>query len=114
MLWISIHEFVRNQFVLLNIWEAHYSSLGMVFKTEPVNGMVWGLWALVFSLVLYRLSKMMSLGENILWGWVIGFILMWLVIGNMQVLPYATLLYAIPWSLLEVAGSVWIIHRMKR
>lgn len=113
MLWISIHEFVRNQFVLIEIWENHYRSLGMVFKTAPVNGMVWGVWALVFSMVLYRLSKAMGLFETIFWGWVIGFVMMWLVIGNMQVLPYATLLYAVPWSFVEVGGSAWIIHRLK-
>ena len=44
MIWISIHEFVRNQVVLTQHWTDHYASMGLVFPADPVNGAVWGVW----------------------------------------------------------------------
>jgi hypothetical protein len=37
------------------------------------------------------------------------FAMMWIVIGNLAVLPYGLLIFAVPLSLLESFVSVWII-----
>jgi hypothetical protein len=37
---------------------------------------------------------------------------MWVVIGNLNVLPTGILLYAIPLSLLEAFVAAWIIKRL--
>lgn len=41
-----------------------------------------------------------------------GFVLMWLVIGNMAVLPFGILPVAIPLSALEVIVAAFIIFKM--
>ena len=38
-----------------------------------------------------------------------SFVLMWLVIGNLEVLPFKILLFAIPLSILECYIAAWII-----
>jgi len=38
--------------------------------------------------------------------------MMWLVIGNLQVLPYGILPVAVPLSLLEVFLAVWIVKKL--
>ena len=38
--------------------------------------------------------------------------MMWLVVGNMGVLPFDVLPYAVPWSLLECFGAAWIIGKV--
>ena len=43
-----------------------------------------------------------------------GFVLMWLVVGNLAVLPFAILPVAIPLSLLEVGIGVFIARRVMR
>jgi hypothetical protein len=43
-----------------------------------------------------------------------GFVLMWLVTGNMAVLPFGILVYAIPLSIIEVAVAALIIRHMPR
>jgi hypothetical protein len=50
--WISISEFVRNEFLLKNYWTGHYERLGLVFPSEPVNGAMWGIWSLFFAIVM--------------------------------------------------------------
>lgn len=111
-IWISISEFVRNELLLKSFWVEHYKTLGLVFPSEPINGAVWGLWSLLFAVAIFIISKRFSLVQTFLLSWFIGFVLMWVVIGNLGVLPTKILLYAIPLSLLEAFVAAWIIKRL--
>ncbi|MDX2283578.1 MAG: hypothetical protein NW241_05420 [Bacteroidia bacterium] len=111
-IWISVSEFVRNQFWLNSYWTAHYTGMGLVFPQAPANGAVWGIWSLCFAGCIYVLSRRFSLRETAALAWVIGFVLMWLVIGNLGVLPMGLLPVAVPLSMLEAFGAAWIIHRI--
>lgn len=111
---ISIFEFVRNQFWLMPLWVNHYKELGLVFPAQPVNGAVWGIWAALFAVFIFILSKKFSLLETSLLSWLVGFVLMWLVIGNMGVLPFKILPYSVPMSLIEVLLASWITKKFSR
>jgi len=110
--WISLSEFVRNEFILKDYWTTHYQEMGLSFPSEPVNGAIWGLWSLVFSIVIFFLAQKFSLWQTFLLSWTIGFVMMWLVIGNLAVLPYGILPFAIPLSLLEALIAGLIITKM--
>lgn len=111
-LWISTSEFVRNQALLKGQWEAHYQGLGQRFPAEPVNGAVWGLWSLCFAIVIYAVARTGPLWRATALSWFIGFVLMWLVIGNLGVLPFGILPVAVPLSVLEAFGAVWLVRRV--
>ncbi len=108
---VSISEFVRNQFLLQENWTKHYADMGQSFPAEPLNGAVWGIWSLVFALVIFVISKKYTLLQTFILSWVIGFVMMWLVIGNLGVLPYSILPIAIPLSLLEAGLAAWICKK---
>jgi hypothetical protein len=110
--WISLSEFVRNQFLLQSYWTNHYQSLGITFPSEPANGAVWGLWSLLFAIAIFFINTKFTLVQTFLFSWFIGFVLMWVVIGNLGVLPFAILPYAIPLSLLEAFGAAWITKKL--
>jgi len=110
--WISISEFVRNEFFLKTYWTDHYESLGLVFPSEPINGAIWGIWSLAFAIVIFIISKKYNLLQTFLLSWFVGFVLMWLVTGNMGVLPYGILIFAIPLSLLEAYLAALIIKKL--
>lgn len=110
--WISLSEFVRNEFLFKQFWTKHYESLGMVFPSEPVNGAVWGMWSLFLAIAIFIVSKKFGLWQTIALMWFVGFVLMWLVVGNMGVLPYDILFYAVPLSILEVVIAVLIIRKL--
>lgn len=112
--WISISEFVRNTFLIRSYWIDHYQKLGLIFPEQGINGAVWGIWSLSFSFVLFFLAKKFTLVETVLLGWVIGFLLMWLVIGNLGVLPYRILPLAVPLSMLEVYVAVFIVKKFSQ
>jgi hypothetical protein len=93
-------------------WTKHYESLGLVFPSEPVNGAVWGIWSLFLAIAIFIVSKKFGLWQTIALMWFVGFVLMWLVVGNMGVLPYDILFYAVPLSILEVVIAVLIIRKL--
>ena len=110
--WISISEFVRNQFLLKQYWIDHYKSLGLVFPLEPVNGAVWGIWSVLFAALIFILAQKFSLIQTALISWFAAFVMMWVTIGNLMVLPYGILWFAVPLSLLEAFVASWIIKKI--
>lgn len=110
--WISISEFARNEFIVKSYWIRHYESLGLVFPAEPVNGAVWGLWSLLFAIAVYIISRKFSLLGTTFLSWFAGFVLMWVVAGNMGFLPFGILPYAIPLSILEAFIAAFIIKKL--
>jgi hypothetical protein len=109
--WISTSEFVRNEVLLKSYWTTHYENLGLVFPSEPVNGAVWGVWSFLFAIAIYIISRKFSLLHTTLLSWFVAFVLMWVVTGNMGVLPYGILYFAIPLSLLEAFLAALIIRK---
>jgi hypothetical protein len=113
-IWISISEFVRNEFLLKSFWTSHYQQLGLSFPSEPINGAVWGIWSLLFAVAVYIIAKKLTLIQTTLFSWFVAFVMMWVVIGNLGVLPYELLLYAIPLSIFETFIAALIIKSFSR
>lgn len=111
-IWISISEFVRNEFLLKSYWLKHYENLGIVFPSDPVNGAIWGLWSLLLAIAIFVISKKFSLLQTTLLSWFVCFVLMWVVIGNLGVLPYGLLYFAIPLSIFEAFLASFIIKKL--
>ncbi len=110
--WISISEFVRNEFFVKHYWTEHYEGLGLVFPSEPINGAVWGLWSLLFAITIYIISRRFSILETTFLSWFGGFVLMWVVVWNMSVFPARILLIAGPLSVLEAFLASLIIVKL--
>ncbi len=110
-IWISISEFVRNEFLLKSFWINHYDNLGLNFPSEPINGALWGIWSLCFAVGIFVIAQKFSLIQTTLLSWFVGFVFMWLVIGNLGVLPYGILPLAVPLSFLESFIASLIIQK---
>lgn len=111
-IWISLSEFVRNTFLIHKYWIEHYHSLGLTFPEQPINGVVWGIWSLCFAISIFVFSKKYTLIQTTVLSWFVGFVFMWLVIGNLGVLPFGIIVYAIPLSLLEALIATYIIFEL--
>lgn len=111
--WISVSEFVRNEFLLKTFWTNHYEAMGLTFPSEPVNGAIWGVWSLCYAISIFIIAKKFSLIQTTFLAWFVGFVLMWLVTGNMNVLPFGILPFAIPLSILEAFLAAFIIKKLE-
>lgn len=112
--WISLSEFFRNTFLLHKYWTEHYQSLGLTFPEQPINGAVWGIWSLCFASTIFIFSKKYTLIQTSLLSWFVGFVFMWLVVGNLGVLPFGILIYAIPLSVLETLVATYICFKLDK
>lgn len=99
--WVNACEFLRNEVLLKTYWVEHYQSLGMTFPSHVLNGMMWVAWGFLFAAGMYFISRRFNLIQTALISWFMAFVLMWVVIWNLSVLPCALLVYAVPLSLLE-------------
>ncbi len=111
-LWVNASEFLRNEIFLKNYWVEHYQARGMVFPSAPLNGIVWGIWGFLFAMAIYLVSRKFDLVQTALISWLMGFVLMWIVIWNMNVFPVAILVYAVPLSLLEVFVGAYLCKKV--
>ena len=110
--WISVSEFARNEFFLKSYWLERYAGLGVPWPGDPINGALWGIWSVCFAVAIFVIRLRFNRVETILLSWWMGFVLMWLVTGNMGVLPLDILVFAIPLSLLETFLAVFILEKM--
>ena len=108
-IWISLSEFVRNEFLLKSYWIKHYQELGLTFPSAPINGALWGIWSLLFAIAVFIFAKKFSTIHATFLSWLVAFVMMWVVIGNLGVLPYGILIYAVPLSILESFVATLII-----
>jgi hypothetical protein len=108
-LWITLSEFLRNEFLLLSFWTDHYEHLGIVFPNSAVNGLIWMVWSILLAVVIFILASKFTMIQTTLLTWVSGYVLMWFVIGNLGVLPLRLLWFAIPLSFLEAFIATMII-----
>jgi hypothetical protein len=111
-IWISISEFVRNQVIVASFWTKHYQSLGLKFPSEPINGAIWGIWSLLFAVAIFIMAKKFTMIQTTFLSWFVGFVLMWVVIGNLGVLPYGLLWFGVPLSILEAFIATLIIKKL--
>jgi hypothetical protein len=107
-LWVNFSEFLRNEVLLKQTWIDKYNTLGLDFPSAPVNGALWGLWGFLFAGCVVFLCRKLNFKETLFIGWVMGFVLMWIVAGNLNVLPFDLLMIAVPWSVVEVALAILI------
>lgn len=110
--WITVSEFVRNELLLKSYWVDHYESLGLTFPSEPANGVIWVVWSLLFSIAIFAISRRFSLLKTTLLSWFVVFVMMWVVLYNLDVFPTSLLVFAIPLSLLEAFVGSYICIRL--
>jgi hypothetical protein len=111
-IWVGLCEFVRNQFLLISQWRGHYQDMGLVFPSQPVNGMLWMAWSFLLAGTVYAISRRFGLWQTTLLAWVMAFVMMWVVIWNLSVLPLAILPVAVPFSFVEALGAAFICRKL--
>lgn len=107
--WIGACELCRNELLLGSAWRDHYADLGLEFPASMINNLTWGVWGVLFATLVALIGRRFNTWETFGLCWTAGFVLMWLVVGNLAVLPFSILPIAIPWSVLETFVTVKIV-----
>jgi len=113
-IWITLSEFIRNEFLFKNYWAGHFNTIGLRFETLPVNGILWAIWSFIMAYLIFKLLEHFSFKLTVFLVWLSAFVMMWITIYNLQVLPIKLLIFAFPLSLLEVAVAGYIIEKIRK
>jgi len=68
---------------------------------------------MLFATAIFIIARKFTMIQTALLSWFVAFVLMWVVIGNLGVLPYGLLLYGVPLSLFEAFIATLIIKQFK-
>jgi len=112
--WIGLSEFFRNQYLLKTLWVNHFDKLGLTFPSDRITGAAWGIWALMLAIAIFYLSKKFTLWQTTFLSWFTAIGMMWLVLGNLAVLPHKLALFSLPFSILETFIATWIVKRFQK
>ena len=111
-LWINISEFTRNELFIKELWIKGFQRMGLDFPSAPLNGVIWGLWAFIFAGALALLCSKFTAISSAFIAWVTGFVLLWIAMWNMGVLPSKIIFWAAPWSFFEVLIAAFICSKL--
>jgi len=62
----------------------------------------------------FAISRRFSLWRTTFIAWVLGYVMMWVVIWNLSVLPVGILPVAVPFSFVEALGATFICRKLAR
>ena len=110
-IWINISETVRWMFLVESYWLEKYQILNLTFPNETINMIAWMLWGFFHSTVIFILSKRYNLLQTTVLSWFVAFVMMWVIVWNIGVLPTGMLWFNIPLSLLETFIGAYICIR---
>ena len=110
-IWINISETVRWMFLVESYWLEKYQVLNLTFPNETINMIAWMLWGFFNATVIFILSKKYNLLQTTVLSWFVAFVMMWVIVWNIGVLPTGMLWFNVPLSLLETFIGAYICIR---
>lgn len=110
-IWINISETLRWEFIVKNYWIEHYENLNLLFPVELINNLTWMTWGFSFAIVLFILSRKFNTIQTTFLSWFAVFIMLWIVLWNVDVLPIRMLWIVAPLSLLETYVGALICRK---
>jgi hypothetical protein len=113
-IWINLSETIRWVFLIKSYWLENYEKLGLVYSEKPINLMMWMIWGFLLATIIFLLSKKFTVLHTTLLSWFSVFVMMWVVVWNIGVLPIDMLWINIPLSFIEIYIGALICKRLKR
>lgn len=110
-IWINISETFRWLLLIESFWLEKYQHLNLTFPNETINMITWMIWGFLYAIVIFVLSRRYNLLQTTLLSWIVAFVMMWIVIWNVGILPTKMLWINIPLSLFETFIGAWICIR---
>ena len=94
-IWINVSITIGWMLILESYWVEKYQSLNLVFPTGLSNNIIWMIWGFMLAIIIYILSKKFTLVQTTFISWFVAFIMLWVIIWNIGVLPTKMLYFNI-------------------
>jgi len=111
-IWINVSESLRWIFLVKSHWIEHYEKLSLDFPTEPINGITWMIWGFLLAISIFIISRKFNLIQTTLISWLLAFVMLWVVLWNIDIFPIRILWIVVPLSLFELFVGALICKKI--
>lgn len=111
-IWVNISETIRWICLIEPYWFEKYEQLGIIFPKEDINLIVWMIWGFVYATIIFILSRKFTLVQTTIYSWLVVFVMTWIVLWNIGILPTKMLWYNVPLSILETFVGALICKKL--
>jgi hypothetical protein len=110
-IWVNIYESLRWILIAKPDIETHFKAVNLTLPNEPINNILWLIWGVIISAVIYILSKKYTLWQTTFIVWITVYVMHWIALWNCAVLPVITLLHALPLTFINVLVAAFICRK---
>ncbi len=113
-LWINIAETLRWLLYSKAYFLEVYQSLNLVLPFGPIYLILWLIWGILLSTIIYIISKKYTLLQTTVMIWIMAFLMVWITLFNLNVLPLSMLWLVIPLSFIDILVGVLISNYLSK
>jgi len=101
-LWINIFETLRWMLFARPYIDMHFKAANLVLPNEPVNNILWLIWGIIIAVMIFIISKKFKVLQTTFIVWITVYVMHWIALWNMAVLPINILWLAVPLTFINV------------
>jgi hypothetical protein len=101
-LWINIFETLRWMLFAKPDIDMHFKAANLVLPNEPINNLLWLIWGIIIAVMIFIVSKKFKVLQTTFIVWITVYVMHWIALWNMAVLPINILWLAVPLTFINV------------
>jgi len=107
-IWINIFETLRWMLFAKPEIDMHFKAANLVLPNEPINNLLWLIWGIIIAVMIFIVSKKFKVLQTTFIVWITVYVMHWIALWNMAVLPINILWLAVPLTFINVLIGVLI------
>ncbi len=101
-IWINIFETLRWMLFAKPEIDMHFKAANLVLPNEPINNLLWLIWGIIIAVMIFIVSKKFKVLQTTFIVWITVYVMHWIALWNMAVLPINILWLAVPLTFTNV------------
>lgn len=101
-IWINIFETLRWILFAKPEIDMHFKAANLLLPNEPINNILWLIWGIIIAVMIFTISKKFKVLQTTIIVWITVYVMHWIALWNMAVLPLNILWLAVPLTFINV------------
>ena len=101
-IWINIFETLRWMLFAKPEIDMHFKAANIVLPNEPINNFLWLIWGIIIAVMIFIVSKKFKVLQTTFIVWITVYVMNWIALWNMAVLPINILWLAVSLTFINV------------
>jgi len=111
-LWINIFETLRWILFAKPDIDMYFKTANLVLPNETINNILWIVWGIIIAVMIFIISKRFKVLQTTFIVWLTVYVMHWIALWNMAVLPINILWLAVPLTFINVLVGALICAKL--